>query len=352
MRLWYIVLWDINKNNCDNPKFKNAHKINVVLPCNKEVTIGINIRPHLKESLDKIKDVYNIVIFTASHRSYSDAVLNYLDPEDKYFHYRLYRDSCVQYKTNDMNFYVKDLDIFNENYNLKDIIIIDNSLLSFAYHINNGIPVVPFYDSKQDSELPLLSFYLLSISNYKDLREANKEHIKLEYFLSQSKNEISLEEGTIYENKISNDNNNDNNNNNSIINNIKISIGASSKKVNFTRENKNCINNKDIINDNNKEYNIKNDKKEKGSISIGNKSEKKIINGFTVNNKQNERKKFNTVKLESSKILDFFKKWKNAYLQLALKKWKLNSIYNYNFFMIHFESITIIITYNSLFFVY
>ena len=311
---------DINKNNCDNPKFKNAHKINVVLPCNKEVTIGINIRPHLKESLDKIKDVYNIVIFTASHRSYSDAVLNYLDPEDKYFHYRLYRDSCVQYKTNDMNFYVKDLDIFNENYNLKDIIIIDNSLLSFAYHINNGIPVVPFYDSKQDSELPLLSFYLLSISNYKDLREANKEHIKLEYFLSQSKNEISLEEGTIYENKISNDNNNDNNNNNSIINNIKISIGASSKKVNFTRENKNCINNKDIINDNNKEYDIKNDKKEKGSISIGNKSEKKIINGFHVNNKQNERKKFNTVKLESSKILDFFKKWKNAYLQLALKK--------------------------------
>ena len=215
-----------------------------------------------------------------------------------------------------MNFYVKDLDIFNENYNLKEII--DNSLLSFAYHINNGIPVVPFYDSKQDSELPLLSFYLLSISNYKDLREANKEHIKLEYFLSQSKNEISLEEGTIYENKISNDNNNDNNNNNSIINNIKISIGASSKKVNFTRENKNSINNKDNINDNNKEYDIKNDKKEKGNISIGNKSEKKIINGFPVNNKQNERKKFNTVKLESSKILDFFKKWKNAYLHIYI----------------------------------
>ena len=34
--------------------------------------------------LDKIKDVNNIIIFTASHRSYSDAVLNYLDPEDKY----------------------------------------------------------------------------------------------------------------------------------------------------------------------------------------------------------------------------------------------------------------------------
>ena len=76
--------------------------------------------------LDKIKDVNNIIIFTASHSSYSDAVLNYLDPEDKYFHYRLYRDSCVQYKTNDINFYVKDLDIFKDFYDLKDIIIIDN----------------------------------------------------------------------------------------------------------------------------------------------------------------------------------------------------------------------------------
>ena len=217
---------EINSNNSNDPKFKNAHKINVVLPCKKEVTIGINIRPHLKESLDKIKDVYNIVIFTASHRSYSDAVLNYLDPEDKYFHYRLYRDSCVQYKTNDMNFYVKDLDIFNDNYDLKDIIIIDNSILSFAYHINNGIPVIPFYDSDQDSELPLLSFYLLTIASYKDLREANKEHIKLEHFLSQSKNEKSLEEITMLESMNLNSNINDN----SIINSIKLSICSGSPK--------------------------------------------------------------------------------------------------------------------------
>ena len=123
---------EINKNNCHKIEFKDSHKIKVILPCKKEVTIGINIRPHWKESLDKIKEKYNIVIFTASHQSYSDAVLNYLDPEDIYFHYRLYRDSCALYKTNDINFYVKDLDIFKDYYNLKDIIIIDNSILSFA----------------------------------------------------------------------------------------------------------------------------------------------------------------------------------------------------------------------------
>ena len=53
---------------------------------------------------------------------------------------------------------------------------------------------------------------------------------------------------------------------------------------------------------------------------LGNKSEKKLIIGFRRNKSEYEKKKFNTVKLESSQILGFFEKWKNAYLQLALKK--------------------------------
>ena len=283
---------EITKDNYNDPEFKNAHKIKVILPCKKEVTIGINIRPYLKDLLDKIKDIYNLVIFTASHQSYSDAVLNYLDPENKYFHYRLYRDSCVQYKKNDINFYVKDLDIFKDNYNLKDIIIIDNSILSFAYHFNNGIPVVPFYDSTQDNELPLLSFYLLSIVHYKDLREANKEHINLEFFLNQTKNEITLDEEIIYQNMSDNEN----------INNNKMNSNKSSPKTKY------------IFNDD------ENENENKVGINIVNKSEKKLIKRKKESRNTIGRKKYNTVKLASFKILDFFEKWKNAYLQLALKK--------------------------------
>ena len=300
---------EIKKDNCNDVKFENTHKINVILPCNKEVVIGINIRPHLNELFNKIKDIYNIVIFTASHKSYSDAVLNYIDPEDQYFHYRLYRDSCVQYKKNDMNFYVKDLDIFKDNYNLKDIIMVDNSILSFAYHINNGIPVVPFYDSKQDNELPLLCFYLLSISNYKDLREANKEHIKLEYNIAQAKAELSLEEGTILDNNSIKSNNNKN----EIINNVNINA------------NNNTPHNNKIIS-NNENTNINTIYKTKTTYNYGNKEnqncnynqdEKRLI--CDINEKRNS-KRFNTVKLESFQLLNFFEKWKNAYLQLALKK--------------------------------
>ena len=301
---------EIKKEEDNNQEFESAHKINVILPSKKETTIAINIRPHLKELLDKIKDVYNIVIFTASHSSYSDAVLNYLDPEDKYFHYRLYRDSCVQYKTNDINFYVKDLDIFKDFYDLKDIIIIDNSILSFAYHLNNGIPVVPFYDSKQDSELPLLCFYLLSIASYRDLREANKEHINLYYFLNQSKKEMSLDEVTME------DNNSINQSNNLIINNLKMNINENKKNVKFSTNNDfNRINSEDNNNQNSK-FNEGNER----DIKNETKSEKKLIIGTKRNRNNIYRKKFNTVKLESSKIIDFFEKWKNAYLLLALKK--------------------------------
>ena len=270
---------EINEKNKEN---KTINKIKVLLPNKKEILIGINIRPHWKDSLDKIKNIYNIIIFTASHRAYSDAVLNYLDPDNQYFKYRLYRDSCVQYKSDNINFYVKDLDIFKEKFDLKDIIIIDNSILSFAYHLNNGIPVVSFYDSEVDTELPLLSYYLLSIANYNDLRIANQEHIKLEYFLKQIKYK-EIESITTKKN---------------------ISI------VEFKEDEENNDNkNKDIpevisIIDNKKEY----------------YSEKKVFHISNFNRVYPENKKLNSIKNESNKNIDFFEKWKNAYLRLSIKK--------------------------------
>ena len=67
------------------------------------------------------------------------------------------------------------------------MVIIDNSVLSFAYHIDNGIPIVPYYEGEEDSELPILAYYLSTIYNDKDLREANRKYIKLESFITQEK---------------------------------------------------------------------------------------------------------------------------------------------------------------------
>ena len=40
------------------------------------------------------------------------------------------------------------------------MLIIDNSCLSFAFNINNGVPILPFYDNDQDEELKHLTYYL------------------------------------------------------------------------------------------------------------------------------------------------------------------------------------------------
>ena len=198
-----IVLFDLDetlahcigeiKGDMSNKK-KYKHIVDVTLPSKKKTKIGVNIRPHWEETMKLIKKYYQIVIYTASHQSYADAVLNYMDPQKKYTKYRLYRNHCVQVNVCGKKFYIKDLDIFDKYYDLKNIIIIDNSVLSFAYHLNNGIPIVPYYDSQQDSELLILGYYLLSIYHYDDLREANKIHIRIDLYLEKAKNSIEEEE--------------------------------------------------------------------------------------------------------------------------------------------------------------
>ena len=192
-----IALFDLDETlvHCTKEqKGLNGDLVKIKLPTNKVVNVGLNIRPHWKEALDIIKKHYHIVVYTASHQSYADAVLDYLDKENKYFQYRLYRNHCVQCDVDGIKFYVKDLDTLNEKYNLKDVVLIDNSVLSFAYHLNNGIPIVPYIEQKEDSQLLMLAYYLVSIANYDDLTEENKKHINIEHFILQVKNLENEEE--------------------------------------------------------------------------------------------------------------------------------------------------------------
>ena len=108
-----------------------------------EKTIGLNIRPNFKKSILKIKEKYHVVMFTASLQKYADAVMNEIDPTGSLFEYRLYRNNCTQIKVENQIYYIKDLRVF-KNISLDDIVIIDNSVLSFAFHLDNGIPILPY----------------------------------------------------------------------------------------------------------------------------------------------------------------------------------------------------------------
>ena len=90
---------------------------------------GINVRPYALECLREASKYFQIVVFTASHQSYADVVLDYLDPNHELVEYRLYRDSCMQ---TDEGVHIKDLRII-KNRNIKDIVIIDNAVYSFGF---------------------------------------------------------------------------------------------------------------------------------------------------------------------------------------------------------------------------
>lgn len=58
------------------------------------------------------------------------------------------------------------------------MIIVDNSVLSFLFQLDNGVPILPFYTNRQDEELIHLSFYLKCLAEntfMTDTRDHNRE---------------------------------------------------------------------------------------------------------------------------------------------------------------------------------
>ena len=143
----------------------------------KYIPLPIIIRPGLYEFLDYASKNFNLIIFTASDQQYADAIINYIEKDKKYFKMRLYRNHCIFI---DPGLYIKDLRIFNSYKKFEDIIILDNSLFSFANQLNNGILITSFFDDKNDTFLSNVKEYLEFIKNEKDIREINKESFKFE----------------------------------------------------------------------------------------------------------------------------------------------------------------------------
>lgn len=130
------------------------------------------------EILKEISQHFEVIIFTASHACYANVVLDYLDPQNQYIHHRLFRENCV---VTDEGIYIKDLRILG-NRNLQDIVLVDNAAYSFGYQIDNGIPIIPYYDNKEDLELKHLIPYLKSLAPVRDVRDVNKQSFRLSQY--------------------------------------------------------------------------------------------------------------------------------------------------------------------------
>ncbi|XP_072364158.1 CTD small phosphatase-like protein isoform X3 [Scyliorhinus torazame] len=110
-------------------------------------------RPHVDLFLQKMGQLFECVLFTASLAKYADPVADLLDRWGV-FRARLFRESCVFHRGN----YVKDLSRLGRD--LSKVIIVDNSPASYIFHPENAVPVQSWFDDMSDTELfDLIPFF-------------------------------------------------------------------------------------------------------------------------------------------------------------------------------------------------
>jgi len=136
--------------------------------------LKINLRPFAQELINEMADLYEICIFTAASEEYAKEVVSLLDPEGK-IKKIISRKNCVELKE---GYVVKDLRIFGDR-DLKNVLIVDDSIYSYAFQIGNGIPVGVFEGDEGDQELILLNKYLKGLceQNPENIAELNKNRL-------------------------------------------------------------------------------------------------------------------------------------------------------------------------------
>lgn len=110
----------------------------------------VHKRPYCDLFLSKVAKWYTLVVFTASMKEYADPVIDWLESSfSGSFSQRLYRQDCI---LRDGVGYIKDLSLISKK-SLNEIIIVDNSPISYAMNVDNAIQVEGWISDPTDTDL-------------------------------------------------------------------------------------------------------------------------------------------------------------------------------------------------------
>ncbi|KAK8992481.1 hypothetical protein V6N11_048560 [Hibiscus sabdariffa] len=144
---------------CDDADFNFTVFFNM-----KEHTVYVKQRPHLHTFLEKVAEMFEVIIFTASQSIYAEQLLDILDPDQKLISRRVYRESCIFSDGS----YTKDLTVLGVD--LAKVAIIDNSPQVFRLQVNNGIPIKSWFNDPSDCDLISLLPFLETLAVVDDVR--------------------------------------------------------------------------------------------------------------------------------------------------------------------------------------
>ena len=156
---------NINNKNIQYllPKIKNNYEYSLVLDLDgtlisyQKDSSNIILRPGLNSFLKNMKKNYELILFTSATHEYVDPIVKFIEKDEKYFDYILYRNHLSYDEKGE---YFKNLNLLNRN--IKKIIIVDDCENNFKLHKSNGICLKPFYGDS-DNVLNLLSRILIKM---------------------------------------------------------------------------------------------------------------------------------------------------------------------------------------------
>jgi Dullard-like phosphatase family protein len=132
------------------------------------VRVGTQARKHVSNAIQPPSPhppIHQVVIFTASLAKYADPLLDQLDIHNV-ARARLFREACVHHEGS----FVKDLSLLGRD--PTDVIIVDNSPMSYLFQPENALPCESFIDDPADRELWALADFLEAIYRVADVRDA------------------------------------------------------------------------------------------------------------------------------------------------------------------------------------
>ena len=133
----------------------------------------LKMRPGLFNFLKRVKNKYELVVFTAGTKEYADPIIDIIEQKEKFFVKRLYRQHTI-YRDNT---FIKDLTKLGRD--LSKIIIVDNMPQNFRLQKENGLLINNYFGQDNgDNTLQLLGDILLKIAQSpgKDVRNEIKKY--------------------------------------------------------------------------------------------------------------------------------------------------------------------------------
>ena len=268
--------------------------------------IHVMVRPGVKEFLENMGKIYEIVIFTASVSKYADPLLDIIDKE-KYCKFRLFREHCTPINT----CYVKEIKKLGRD--LKDVVIVDNSPMSYALNPENGLPILTWFEDKDDRELYNISSILEFLSFVPDVRNYIRQFVvNDEISYNNVINVFDRYNEMLNQRKLNKSNNSNNNTNKNKSKDSKKTINKNNSKSKFNNTPLLSAENKENINSNNCYNIVKNNgnskfKKKAGVDGVKPKNEVEAADikiNINMNKKlrQSSKNSINSNKLKENKL--------------------------------------------------